>query len=59
MDALTALYPKLSPGGFVIVDDYSSLRQCRAAVDVYRERFGIQAPLTLPDWTSAFWRKPL
>jgi hypothetical protein len=58
MDALTALYPKLSPGGFVILDDYSLLVQCRSAVDDYRAQFGITAPLTLPDWNSACWRKP-
>lgn len=31
MDALTALYPRLSEGGFCIVDDYS-LKSCRDAV---------------------------
>lgn len=38
LDALTYLYPKLSPGGFVIIDDYA-LDSCRQAVHDYRARF--------------------
>lgn len=56
MDALVSLYPKLSPGGFCIVDDYA-LAGCRAAVDEYRARNGIGAELKMIDWTGAFWRK--
>ena len=37
IEALEALYPKLSPGGYVIVDDYG-LRGARAAVDDFRRR---------------------
>lgn len=36
MQALTALYPKLSPGGFLYVDDYDTYKACRKAVDEYR-----------------------
>src|SRR3954469_17633661 len=31
--ALDALYPKLSPGGFVVVDDYGAIPGCKQAVD--------------------------
>ncbi len=31
MDALKYLYPKVSPGGYVIVDDYNSWAACRQA----------------------------
>jgi hypothetical protein len=55
MDALNALYPKLSPGGYCIIDDYS-LPNCRKAVDDYREAHGIAAPMTTIDWTSCYWR---
>lgn len=36
MQALTALYPKLSVGGFLYVDDYDTFEACRKAVDDYR-----------------------
>lgn len=41
MQALEALYPKLSQGGFVYVDDYDTFDACRKAVDEYRIRNGI------------------
>ena len=34
--ALTHLYPKLSSGGFLIVDDYGALPNCRRAVEDFR-----------------------
>lgn len=57
MDALTSLYPKLSPGGFVIIDDYGAIAACRRAVDDFRAERGIGDPLTTVDWTGVFWRK--
>lgn len=56
MDAIEVLYPKLSPGGFCIVDDYA-LEGCRKAIDDYRSRHGIKEPIEMVDWTGAFWRK--
>lgn len=55
MDALTNLYPKLSPGGFVIVDDYA-IDACRAAVDEYRKKMGITDKIVDIDQSSVFWR---
>jgi len=40
MGALLYLYPKLSIGGYVIIDDYS-LPECRRAVEDYRAERGI------------------
>jgi hypothetical protein len=57
MDALDALYPKLSPGGYAIVDDYGAVEGCRRAVHDYRERNGIDEPIEAIDWTGVFWRK--
>ncbi len=57
MDALNALYDKVSPGGFVIVDDYGVLPQCKRAVTEFRESLGITDPIHEVDWTGAFWRK--
>jgi O-methyltransferase len=56
-DALSALYPRLSAGGFVIVDDYHCIPGCRQAVDEYRQREGIATPLEAIDWTGVFWQK--
>ncbi len=54
---LTHLYPKLSPGGFVIVDDYGAVPACKAAVDEFRAKHWIGSPITQVDWTGVFWRK--
>ena len=56
MDALTALYPKLSVGGFVIIDDLA-LTPCRAAVEDFRSANGIDDPLMMVDWTGGWWRR--
>jgi len=53
---LENLYPKLSPGGYCIVDDYG-LRTCQQAVDDYRRRHRINEPLLRTDWTGVYWRK--
>lgn len=58
MDALVALEPKVSPGGFVIVDDYGGWDSCRAAVEDYRAERSIDAPIHTVDWTGIWWRKP-
>jgi O-methyltransferase len=56
MDALTALYHKVSPGGFVIVDDFG-LPTCRAAVEDFRQVRGITDPIHQIDWTGVFWQR--
>ena len=56
--ALDALYPKLSPDGFVIIDDYGVLPGCRAAVLDYRNLMGIEAPIHEIDWSGVWWQKP-
>lgn len=57
MDALTALYDRVSPGGFVIVDDYGDFEPCKRAVDEFREARSIRDPIQTIDWTGVFWRK--
>ena len=56
IDVLRTMYPKLSVGGYCIIDDYS-LNGCRAAVDDYRARHRIEADMIEVDWTGQFWRK--
>jgi O-methyltransferase len=55
-EALTNLYPKLSPGGYCIIDDYN-LKGCRAAVFDYREQHGIAEEIVDIDGWGAFWRR--
>ena len=57
MDALVHLYPKLEPGGYLIVDDYGDIPACRQAVHDYRSRHGITEEIEPIDWTGVFWRK--
>lgn len=57
MQALEALYPKLSPGGFAIIDDYGAVPGCRAAVHDFRTAHDITEPMTQTDYTEVFWRK--
>ena len=56
MDALKYLYPKVSPGGYVIVDDYNSWAACRQAVDEYRLEHGIRAALIPVDPHAVYWQ---
>jgi hypothetical protein len=55
MDALKYLYPKVSPGGYVIVDDYNSWPACRQAVNEYRLEHGIREPLMAVDPHAVYW----
>ena len=55
-ETLDALYPKLSPGGFLIVDDYAR-KNCAKAVEDYRRQHGITEEVITVDWTGVYWRK--
>ncbi|HYV39509.1 MAG TPA: TylF/MycF family methyltransferase [Gemmataceae bacterium] len=57
IQGLDALYDKVSPGGFVIVDDYWVVPACRAAVHDYRARKDIGEEIVPIDWGGVFWRK--
>lgn len=56
MDALIHLYPRLSPGGYVVVDDYS-VDACRTAVQDYRAEHGVREPIKRIDWTGVYWQR--
>ena len=56
-DAMTALEPLVSPGGFVIVDDYGLIEACRQAVHDYRTQNEITSPIEQIDQIGVFWRK--
>lgn len=55
-DSLTNLYPKLSAGGFLIVDDYIH-ESCRQAVQDYRAQQNIDEPILGIDGLAVYWRK--
>ncbi len=56
MDALVNLYPQMSVGGFVIIDDYG-YEPCGRAVADYRAEHGISEPIVEIDWLGAYWRR--
>lgn len=57
MQALQALYDKVSVGGYVIVDDYGALPACAKATEDFRVQRGITDPIETIDWTGVYWRK--
>ncbi|GAA3518676.1 TylF/MycF family methyltransferase [Aeromicrobium panaciterrae] len=60
IQAIEVLYPKLSPGGFCIIDDFGShATQAGQAVHDYRDKNGITEPIIQIDEFGAFWRKSL
>ena len=56
MDALLALGHKVSPGGFIIVDDFGAVEGCRKAIADYRRERRIDAPIYDIDGIGAYWR---
>jgi O-methyltransferase len=56
MDVLNSLYDKMSPGGYVIIDDYGAIKTCRQAVEDFRHARQIEAPIEWIDWTGIYWR---
>jgi O-methyltransferase len=57
MDALRALYPKLSAGGYLIVDDYGIVPACAKAVEDYRREHAIREPIVDIDGWGVYWRR--
>lgn len=56
MTVLETLYSRVSPGGWVIIDDYGILPPCKQAVDEFRERNGITAAMTAIDEHAVCWK---
>jgi O-methyltransferase len=57
MDVLTHLYPKLSVGGYCIVDDYKAVPACGPAVDDYGREQGITEEMVEIDWAGVYWQR--
>jgi O-methyltransferase len=57
MDALDALYDKVSVGGFVVVDDYGAVKGCAQAIHDFRDARGITDEIVPIDWAGVYWRR--
>ncbi len=58
IQAIEVLYPKLSSGGFCIIDDFGShASQAGQAIHDYREQHGITEEIVQIDPFGAYWRK--
>jgi hypothetical protein len=59
IEALTALYPKVSAGGYVIIDDYGAFEACSRAVHDYLTSVGQNdVRITDIDGIGAWFQKP-
>jgi Macrocin-O-methyltransferase (TylF) len=56
LDALNSLYHRVSPGGYVIVDDYFAWPGCKQAVTDFLDKNHIDAEIKAVDWTGAYWK---
>jgi len=56
MDQLFNLYPLVSIGGFVIVDDWT-VQPCRAAMDDFFKWHDLELTLVTIDSSSIYWQK--
>ncbi|GBE68203.1 methyltransferase MtfB [Mycobacterium sp. MFM001] len=56
IQSLNALYPRLSSGGFCIIDDYM-IKGCRQAVTDYRTKHRVSAEIVDIDGSAVLWRK--
>jgi hypothetical protein len=56
-ESLAYLYPKLSIGGYVIVDDVGAVTSCQKAVEEFRATHHIDEPMRQVDWTGIYWQR--
>jgi len=56
-DALSNLYDRLSPGGYVVVDDYGVLAGCRKAVRDFLAARQLAPKITPIDQAGVWWKK--
>jgi len=56
-EALANLYDRLSPGGYVVVDDYGALASCRKAVHDFLGGRGLEPTIEPIDFAAVWWQK--
>ena len=54
---LESLYPGLSAGGYLVIDDYVLIPECRRAVNDFRRQHRITEPIEEVDWNGVRWRR--
>jgi O-methyltransferase len=59
IDPLRALYHRVSPGGYVIVDDYHLFHSCRKAVTDYLGEHQIEVEIKSIDGDAVYWQVPM
>ena len=57
LDVLNNLYPKLSVGGYAIIDDYLEIAGCKRAIDEYRHAHNISEEIRPIDTEGVYWQK--
>jgi O-methyltransferase len=57
MDAIKNLYPKLSIGGYIIIDDFGVFEGCKIAIEEYRQRHNITEKIEMIDNSGVYWKK--
>ena len=57
IQALNALYDKLSIGGYVIVDDYNVVNTCKLATHDFLSEKGISPTIIEIDGIGVYWEK--
>lgn len=55
-DVLTYLYPKLSVGGYMVIDDYPAFG-CNLAINEYRKAHNITEEIKTIDTSAIYWQK--
>jgi hypothetical protein len=55
--ALSNLYDRLSPSGFVVIDDYGALRSCAKAVHDFLDERGLRVEIRKIDESGVWWQK--
>jgi O-methyltransferase len=56
IETLNALYDKVSPGGYIIIDDYA-LPGCHHATNDFLAQRNIKTPLEVIDWSGRYFKK--
>lgn len=57
IQALEALYDKVTPNGYIIVDDYNVVAPCQSAVTDFLRNKGISPQLKDIDGVGVYWKK--
>lgn len=57
MDSLINLYPKVSLGGYIIIDDYGAVPPSATAVHTFRKSNHITDEIKHAGWSIIYWKK--